>query len=90
MVNEVNKQLINICAKVFVEESKSDISFIEMQIKCYETEKERLLSKRPYKFQKKKLKEFNEKLNKIDEKILSFYEKLGKEYEVIEDLNKIS
>lgn len=87
--NELNTKIINLCLWYQIEDSRLTIDLIEHQIKFYELQKEHLLENKPFKFQKKKMKSFEDELNKIDNKIMKFYSEIEEEIAIMEKKTKI-
>lgn len=84
--NELNTKIIDLCLWYQIEDSRLTINLIEHQIKFYELQKEHLLENKPFKFQKKKMKFFEDELNKIDNKIMKFYSEIEEELAIMEKM----
>lgn len=82
------EKVMNLCLCNQVKESQLWIEQITHQIKICELRKEHLLFNKPFKFQKKKMLEYDRELKKINETILKYYNEIEKEISIISKLNK--
>lgn len=71
-----------------IEDSHRWIELISHKIKMYELKKEHLLDNKPFKFQKRKLKEHNNELESIEEEISKCYQEINEEVTIIEKMRK--
>ncbi|MBP3635900.1 MAG: hypothetical protein J6J17_05595 [Bacilli bacterium] len=79
-------KLLDVLTNYTIEGSKITLDFLETQVKYYTKERDLLLENKPFSFQKKKMKAYNEKLEEIDQKIMKLYEEIAQE---IQDIAKL-
>lgn len=84
----LNLKLVELLTKHCIESTKISLDFLENQIKYYERERMILLDNKPFSFQKKKMKAYNEELEAIEQKLTKLYGQVAEEIQDIADLQK--
>lgn len=85
---ELSNKIVDLCLWYQIEDSHRWIELISHKIKMYELKKEHLLDNKPFKFQKRKLKEYNNELESIEEEISKCYQEINEEVTIIEKMRK--
>lgn len=85
----VSTQIVNLCLKYHLEESNQYLKMIIVQISACEARIKYLLKTKPYQFQKKKLKAYQEELDEIDNKIQKYYKDISNELKEIQEIQTI-
>lgn len=85
--NELVDKIIKLQMTHCVKESELYLKFISNQINFYEQQLRILRRSKPFKFQKKKLKEYNDEILKYETKIMDSYRKYEEELDFIYQTN---
>ena len=82
------KEIIDLCLKDEVEDSLNYLDILNLELTYYKKELEYLESRKPYSFQKNKLKSYYEKHNNLENAIINCQNKIQNEYLLIEKMLK--
>ena len=80
----LSKKILDLCLYHQIEDSEHWVKLIDMQIKGCQLQINFLEDNKPFRFQKKKLQEYNKKIEELENKINNYYQEMFKEFELLE------